>query len=405
MHVESTLTGCAKFAGIKTILLNTRPDATFHPQQLERTMLLVLLPLFAVACFASAANDILNGIATWFERYQLIPTGMVFLAIWYWCAHTRSANVGRIRLATLILGPGIVFERFVLGLWLMFTEDFHASQLGSMTVWMILSACLYVFLIPGRGAFLAGLVYYGASAVLILLFLAFNTRSLPDALTQEYLTAYIIATPIFLAMIAGFSRLRVAYSTALDRVADFQHLAMQDSLTGLFNRRAFGASMRRARSRMARRQTPVSMVMIDLDHFKSINDTYGHDKGDTVLARVARILTDTMRRTDDVFRWGGEEFVILMEETAADEAGLVADRLRALIEQAEMIKGRTVTASFGVAQLLPGEDDTEFFHRADAALYDAKDMGRNRVVVRKRPKRPSDPKVMAIANIIDPPKF
>jgi diguanylate cyclase (GGDEF)-like protein len=184
-----------------------------------------------------------------------------------------------------------------------------------------------------------------------------------------------------------------------------QDLAMQDSLTGLFNRRAFAASMRRARSRHTRRQTPVSMVMLDLDHFKAVNDRWGHDMGDEVLVKVARILTDTMRRTDDVFRWGGEEFVILMEETGADQAGMVADRLRSLIEDANILKDHPVTASFGVAQLMPGEDDTEFFNRADAALYDAKDMGRNRVVIRKRPKRPSDPRVGPIAEMIDSTKF
>jgi diguanylate cyclase (GGDEF)-like protein len=405
MHIESTLTGFKKFSGIKTILLRSQPETVFQPMQLERTMLLVLLPLFAIACLALATVDLLIGEATWFERYQLYPMAGLFLAIWYWAAHTRSNHIARIRTATLIVGPGIVFERFVLGLWLTLQNGYEPRHLGSMSVWMILASCLFVFLIPGRRAFLLGFAYYIAATALILAFLALNQHPLPDALTQEFLVSYIVGTPIFLTMIAGFSRLRVAYGTALNKVSDFEHLAMQDSLTGLFNRRAFAASMRRARSRMARRKTSVSMVMLDLDHFKSINDTWGHDRGDDVLVRVARILTDTMRRTDDVIRWGGEEFVILMEETSADEAGLVADRLRALIEQADIIKGRAVTASFGVTQLIPGEDDTEFFNRADAALYDAKDMGRNRVVVRKRPRRPSDPKVVSIAKVIDPTKF
>jgi diguanylate cyclase (GGDEF)-like protein len=405
MHLESTLTGNKKFSGIRTILLKPTPETTFEPMQLERTMLLVLLPLFAVACVALGLADVVMDQATWFERYQLVPMAIGFMAIWYWCAHTRSSQIHRIRIATLILAPGIVFERFVLGLSLTLQNGYQTHYLSSMSVWMILASCLFVFLIPGKRAFMLGFAYYIVATLLILLFLAVNSHPLPDALTQEFVVSYIVGAPIFLVMIAGFSRLRMAYGTALTRVTDFENMAMQDGLTGLFNRRVFAASMRRARSRQARRKTPVSMMMLDLDKFKAINDTYGHEKGDQVLVKVAKILTDTMRRTDDVIRWGGEEFVILMEETGAEAAGQVADRLRALIEAADIIKGRAVTASFGVTELRPGENDTEFFNRADSALYDAKDMGRNRVVVRKAAKRPSDPRVGPIAEMIDSTRF
>ena len=407
MHIESTLTGCKKFSGIKTIFLRAapEPETVIHPMQLERAMLLVLLPLFAVACIAFALADVAMGQATWFERYQLYPMAVVFIGIWFWCARTRSLQIHRVRVATLICAPGIVFERFVLGLWLTWTNGYETHYLSSMSVWMILGSCLYVLLIPGRKAFLAGFAFYAAATVLLALFLATNTHPLPEIVTQEFVVSYIVGAPIFLVMLAGFSRLRLAYGSALTRADNMQDLALQDQLTGLFNRHVFAASMRRARSRQARRKTPVSMVMLDLDHFKRINDTYGHDKGDQVLVKVARILTDTMRRTDDVIRWGGEEFMILMEETGAEAAGLVADRLRALIEAADIIKGRAVTASFGVTELRAGEDDTEFFNRADSALYDAKDMGRNRVVVRKAAKRPSDPRVGPIAEMIDSTRF
>jgi len=405
MHIESTLTGCKKFSSIRSILLKHSPETVFQPMQLERTMLLVLLPLFALACLALALADIAMGETTWFERFQLMPTAGVFMGIWLWCAYTRSNRIGRIRLATLILGPGIVLERYVLGLWLTLQHGYRSHYLSSLSVWMILASCLFVFLCPGRRAFLVGFGYYAVATLALLVFLALNTHDLPASLTQEFLVSYVVGAPIFMVMIAGFSRLRVAYGAALTRVESSETLAMQDGLTGLFNRRAFAASMRRARSRQARRKTPVSMIMLDLDHFKRINDSFGHDEGDLVLVKVAKILTDTMRRTDDVIRWGGEEFVILMEETTAKDAGMVAERLRALIEAATFIKGHRVTASFGVSELRAGEDDTEFFNRADAALYDAKDMGRNRVVVRTKPKRPSDPRVGPIADMIDSTGF
>ncbi|MBZ0136335.1 MAG: GGDEF domain-containing protein [Planctomycetes bacterium] len=403
--MESTLTGCKRFEGVKTILLSTKPDEVFQPQQLERTLLLVLLPLFAFASVAAATVDILMGTATWFERYQLIPMAFVFMGIWWWCANTRSNQVARIRLATLIVGPGIIMERFLLGLSMTYRDGYSPNHFNSITVWVILASCMYVLLLPGRHAFLAGFAYYLVTVFFIALFAVFNPHPLPESVWQEMMIAHIVATPIFLVIIGGFSRLRTAYGSALTRAEASEHLAMQDGLTGLFNRRAFASSMRRARSRQARRQTPVSMVMLDLDHFKRINDTYGHETGDTVLVKISKILTDTMRRTDDIIRWGGEEFMILMEETSADKAGLVADRLREIIETTQILKKGRVTASFGITELIPGETDTDFFNRADAALYDAKDMGRNRVVVRKRSRRPSDPKVKRICDIIDSSRF
>lgn len=405
MHMESTLTGAKKFAGVRTILLNNTKEAVFQPLQLERTLLLVLLPLFAFACLAAATADMLMGTATWFERYQLIPWAFVFMGIWWWCANTRSVDVGRIRIATLIAGPGLIMERFVLGLVLTYLHGYAPNHMNAITVWVILSGCMFVMLLPGRQGLLGGFLYYLATMLCVAVFVLVNPHPLPESMWQELTVAHMVGMPIFLMMVAGFSRLRVAYGTALTKAEDMEHLAMQDGLTGLFNRRAFATSMRRARSRQARRQSPVSMVLLDLDFFKRINDTYGHDAGDDVLLNVSRILTAEMRRTDDIFRWGGEEFVILMEETDADKAGLVADRLRGIIEKAKILPKSRITASFGVTQLIPGEPDSEFFNRADAALYDAKDMGRNRVVVRKRPKRPSDPKVKSIGDMIDSTNF
>lgn len=404
MHVESTLTGCKKFAGIKTILLRPAPEVTFKPQQLERAMLLVLLPLFALAAVALSLADMLGGTDTWFERYQLIPMAAVFMAVWGWCAWTRSDNVARIRIVTLVLGPGIVLERFLLGLWYTAQNGYAAQYLSSMSVWMILASCLFVLLNPGRGAFIAGFSYYAVAVAAFLVFLAVNEHPLRDETVLEFLVSYVIGAPIFLALVAGFARLRLAYGSALHKADKFESMAMQDALTGLFNRRVFSTSMRRARARQARRRSPVSVAILDIDHFKTVNDTFGHNKGDEVLVKIANILTATMRRTDDVFRWGGEEFAILMEETDAESAGLVCERLRQLIEKEPMLPGRKVTASFGVAELNTGEDDSSFFSRADAALYDAKDLGRNQVVIRKK-RRPSNPLVKPISDLIDSTNF
>jgi len=147
------------------------------------------------------------------------------------------------------------------------------------------------------------------------------------------------------------------------------------TLTGLPNRRAFSLALTREISRAERYGTPFSLVLMDLDHFKKINDTLGHDHGDELLRRVARLLVDQVRREDVVARWGGEEFALLLPSTHLEDAKRLAERLRQVLEAQHW----GVTASFGVAEYVLGEEEENLFRRADQALYRAKNAGRNRV--------------------------
>ncbi|MCA8910744.1 MAG: GGDEF domain-containing protein [Planctomycetes bacterium] len=403
MAKESTLVGLRRYAGVKTILLQNSPETLFKPQLLERTFMLVLLPMFAAACVIMSLVSIFMENATWFERWQLIPTAVVFLGLLVWAIKCRPGCTRYVRLATLFVGATVVMERMFLGMWLTYRYGLEPDYISGMVPWAILGACLFVFMLYRR-SLVAGFAYYAAGAVGILVFLAVNPHPLPAALEQDLTINYLVATPVFLVMMAGFSRLRLAYGTALTKAEDFESMAMQDQLTGLFNRRAFSASMRRARARQARKGTAVSVIMCDIDHFKRINDTYGHETGDKVLIELSQILSNTMRRTDDVFRWGGEEFLILMEETNLKQACEVAERLRALVEESKILRSG-LTASFGVTELVRGEDDTDFFNRVDLALYDAKEHGRNMVVMRRRVKPTADPRVGPIAELIESPDF
>jgi diguanylate cyclase (GGDEF)-like protein len=120
--------------------------------------------------------------------------------------------------------------------------------------------------------------------------------------------------------------------------------------------------------------------MLDIDHFKEVNDTYGHSVGDEVLVNLTRLIRDKIRNTDALVRWGGEEFVILCGDTPIQNAQFLAEKLRVAIEGATLIKQQQVTCSFGIAEMIPGEDPKKLFERADKALYSAKEGGRNRVV-------------------------
>jgi len=167
----------------------------------------------------------------------------------------------------------------------------------------------------------------------------------------------------------------------LHNLARAELRAATDALTGLPNNRAIQETIKRMVAQATRSSTPMSAVIFDLDHFKQVNDTFGHAAGDEVLAAVGVLAASTVRESDFVGRYGGEEFVMLLPETAVDGAVLAADKLRRAISTIK-VPGvdRHLTASFGVATLPDDADDSALLLRAaDRALYAAKKAGRDRV--------------------------
>lgn len=171
---------------------------------------------------------------------------------------------------------------------------------------------------------------------------------------------------------------------AKNRILD--NLANLDGLTGVYNHRYFQNVLDQEISRAVRHQTQISLLLIDIDHFKKFNDTYGHQTGDFVLQEFSRVLKENIRKYDTLARYGGEEFVIILPETGTDDALAVAEKLRLAIDSTEFKDNREsyhVTASFGQACAKPSVEDnfskSGFINKADEALYEAKEKGRNRV--------------------------
>ncbi|HET9933909.1 MAG TPA: GGDEF domain-containing protein, partial [Polyangiaceae bacterium] len=166
-------------------------------------------------------------------------------------------------------------------------------------------------------------------------------------------------------------------------VEESRSMATTDTLTGLLNRRAFVDTATREVVRTSRYKDRFSIILMDVDHFKLINDRRGHAGGDAVLASVARLLATCVRSCDVVARWGGEEFVVALPSTGLEGAAEVAERLRSQLESREIIDTNgervPVTASFGVAELSPGEKLDQLIDRSDRGMYAAKTAGRNRV--------------------------
>lgn len=174
---------------------------------------------------------------------------------------------------------------------------------------------------------------------------------------------------------------------ALKNAALFNQVKIQadhDGLTRIHNRRAFDERLLDELRRHQRYHQPMSLLMLDIDHFKGINDRFGHVVGDHVLREVGRLLSETLRSTDFTARYGGEEFVVILPQTAEEQSRVLAERLRGLIAGARFVHdGQTfsITVSIGVATVLPGAltKRKELLEKADKALYQAKHLGRNQV--------------------------
>lgn len=162
---------------------------------------------------------------------------------------------------------------------------------------------------------------------------------------------------------------------------ELEYAASRDPLTGLWNRRHFLNLLEKARQQKRRKDVDYSLLILDADHFKNINDQFGHDKGDEVLVLLAKALQNRVRDTDSVCRWGGEEFTILLPQTDIGNAAHLADCLRASVTAIQIPQLPRITVSIGVAQHQHDEATESLLKRADAALYRAKDAGRNTVVV------------------------
>ena len=187
------------------------------------------------------------------------------------------------------------------------------------------------------------------------------------------------------------ARSRVTHYVAVQRDVTERHKLFQmlsreavvDPLTDTFNRRHGERVLKAEIARAQRHGQPVSLVMVDVDHFKAVNDTHGHAAGDKILARVADILRARTRATDTLCRWGGEEFLVVLANTDLAGAKTVAEDLRALIAEASYPAGISITVSLGLAEYAPADNRETWIERVDRALYAAKAAGRNRLVARR----------------------
>lgn len=241
------------------------------------------------------------------------------------------------------------------------------------TLWTIRHALAAEF---GRATML-GITVPGAVLVAVLLGLAGRQlQAWPVPTEMQHSSGANFA--VMITFISGSALFSFGFLTMVTRrlVVRLAEASMRDALTGLYNRRAMNESLALHWARQRRSGAPLAALVVDLDHFKRINDTHGHARGDEVLARVAALIQGHVRAGDVVGRAGGEEFWLFLPDTPHESAFALAERLRAAVAEADL----GTTLSVGVS-LVMGSDSiaTQVIERADAALYRAKEAGRNRV--------------------------
>ena len=318
-----------------------------HERSIKETLLLLLSGLLAVAVTPLAILRLLD------EHWTLVFVDAGFACIMallflfvYVSRRTRTAGIlialsfiSAALMSPLLLGPSEIF-------------------------WAYPALVVAYFMLDTRQATILTAGFVGC-------FLAIVWDKLPAIhLMKICLT---LVTTVLLAHAFSLTNRR--------QLQALRQMANVDPLTGAGNRRAQGLKLDTLQAIFRRNQTTASLLIFDIDHFKQINDVHGHIVGDQVLIDLCDLLRRHTRATESLYRYGGEEFVLVAEQTDLEAATNLAEKLRTLVAQALFAAGVELTVSIGVAELRPGENREGWLRRADAALYRAKKLGRNRVVV------------------------
>ena len=237
----------------------------------------------------------------------------------------------------------------------------YQGQIGYL--WSYPVAIVLYFILPERQA-------WAANGVLMAIVI-------PSA-WEVFEEAVAVRAAVTFGAVNVFSAVFVRVITEQQR--RLEKLVVTDTLTGLLNRASLQETLEQAISQNNRTGVPMTIVSLDLDRFKTINDTLGHSAGDIVLRGVGRLMSKRARKTDRIFRLGGEEFLVFLYGADALEGQQVAEELRDAIASIALLPNRPVTASVGVATLLANENWSDWMRRSDENLYQAKAKGRNRVV-------------------------
>ncbi len=231
-----------------------------------------------------------------------------------------------------------------------------------MIFWAFPAMGATYFLLQSRPAFVANIVFIGGITLLFF-----------DVFTKA--EAMSIYPSLVLVCFFGF----ILSMRSERQNKKLLKLVSEDALTRVKNRRSFDEKVEEILANYKRLPKPACMLLLDLDCFKKINDSYGHKQGDQVLVDFARIVKSRIRETDFIYRFGGEEFVVIAKNSSLEDSGNLADSIRKFVQENEKLSKFKVTVSIGVSEIMPMDDANSWFRRADMALYESKSSGKNTV--------------------------
>ena len=284
-----------------------------------------------------------------------------------------------------------MFLSIVPALYVMYFLD--AGQARAIFVVIAIVPMLYGVLALNLRQFLVtGSLFVGAYALLIAALALWRSEvlNIPLEILQGIVLVLVIAEITFIrGYISGLrSKLRERNKELKDALIVIQDMANQDELTGLSNRRHLFDILKQETDRENRAQGPLSICLLDVDHFKKVNDQYGHQVGDLVLKRISEAISHSLRAIDSFGRYGGEEFLLVLPQTDVQGALVKAERIREIVQRvdfSDIEHNFIATVSIGIAQYCEKESIDETIYRADTALYSAKRQGRNCCVSEEKP--------------------
>ncbi|MBL4610714.1 MAG: GGDEF domain-containing protein [Pseudomonas sp.] len=355
---------------------NTRNDQALRKRRLAMSFTTYLATFLVVALFAYQGLIPLP-IASHFLLFSIAVNGLFWLLI-------------QLDLNLKLRDPSMTMLQITLSqwpaLWVMFFLD--AGQGRAIFLVITVVPLLYGILALNVRQFIqVSIIFFVQYCVLLLALWLLRPQVLETSIELVQLFVFIIVLAE-VALIGGFisnlrGKLRLRNRELKDAMERIQQLVNIDELTGIYNRRRIVQALSDESNRCRRTPGPFSLGIVDVDHFKEVNDTYGHQAGDEILRKLAGAVVADLRAIDSFGRYGGEEFLLVLPQTSLTGAQIKSERICKTIRGlrfAGLAEDFRITVSIGVAEAFPGESTDDTLARADRALYEAKESGRDRVV-------------------------
>ena len=268
----------------------------------------------------------------------------------------------------------ILFSSF--GILLVTLGYITSASVADGLIYMIIPTIIIALLRPFKEAIVWLVVYY--SVFFMINFFELANFNVPVHVVVQLISIHLI---MFLIISYYSTQERELTSELRELNTQLQEEATIDVLTGAYNRRAFRTILNRSMQSFLGKQQRFVLALIDIDYFKQVNDNYGHQKGDEVLQTIGQHLKNSIRESDTLIRYGGEEFVICFEDMSLAKASKVMNNIRQSVADLDLLNDNCVTISVGLSEVHTGDTSTSVLSRADKALYAAKAAGRNRVML------------------------